>query len=320
MGIRRPGQVIALLVGTALAMSGCDSGSREGADSLGEPSGAASPSSSSGEQPAGEPAETPPADPSADPGTMTVAVYYLVDLPRVGPRLQREFRRVPKTGSPARAAVEAMLHLKALDRDYQSLWPTSTRVIGVDTSGDLTTVDLSREASGGNAGAAFEGTSLQQLVYTVTAAAPAAKRVQLLVEGKKVESLWGHVDAADPQKRADHTRTLAPVSISSPNEGTTVGGTFTLSGTATVFEANVQWRVTRGCPPDVTCVGDKPVYRSGFVTASAGAPARGTWSVEITVPEEVFETAGFIEITAFEESAEDGAEIYNDTKVVRVTR
>ncbi|HVF20656.1 MAG TPA: GerMN domain-containing protein [Mycobacteriales bacterium] len=313
--IRRT-RTAAALVGTALVLTGCNSGTADEQRADADPSG--SPTASS-ESPVGEPGSTPTAVASEAPGTATAAIYYLVDTSR-GPRLQREFRQVSRSTTPIHASVDAMLHLAPLDRDYTSLWPKATKLRAIDVDADLATVDLSGDAAKGNSGAAFEATSLQQLVYTVTAADPTVKRVQLLIDGKPRETLWGHATADEPMPRASHIETLAPVSISTPNEDSTVGGTFTISGTATVFEANVQWKVTRGCPADVTCVGEKPVYRSGFVTASAGAPARGTWSVKVTVPEEVFETSGYVEITAFEESMEDGSLAFSDTKVVRVTR
>jgi len=313
--------VVITLLGVALAATGCGSGAPDSPGALTPSSASSTASSTASPEPStgAEPGGTPTPAASAAPGTDTAAIYYLVDT-RVGPRLQREFRQVPRSSTPVHAAVDGMLHLAPLDRDYSSLWPKSTRILGIDIEGELATVDLSADAAKGNAGAAFEETSLQQLVHTVTAASPRIKRVQLHIDGRPRESLWGHASADKPMSRGSHIDVLAPISISTPNEGSTVGATFTVSGTATVFEANVLWRVTRGCPADVTCVGEKPVYRSGFVTASAGAPARGTWSFEVTVPDEVFETAGFVEITAFESSAEDGREIYADTKVVSVSR
>ena len=63
-------------------------------------------------------------------------------------------------------------------------------------------------------------------------------------------------------------------------------------GTASVFEANVQWRLT--------CSGAE--VTKGFTTASTGAPAgRGTWTVDLgRLP------AGAYTFTAFAQSAEDG--------------
>ena len=317
MRTHRTTRVAAVLLGVALVAAGCDSGSQ------GEPDAAidTSPSASGPTQsPAGEPGSTPTAVASAAPGTTTAAIYYLVDSKR-GIRLQREFRQVARSSSPVQAAVEAMLHEKPLDRDYTSLWPTSTQVRGIDRAGVTATVDLSRHALDGKGGAEATAMSVQQLVHTVTAADNSVQDVRILVEGREVADFWGHESLSGRRiRRGAHIETLAPINIDTPNEDSIVGGTFTISGTATVFEANVQWRVTRGCPIDVTCVGEKPVYRSGFVTASAGAPARGTWSVEVTVPDEVHETSGYIEITAFEESAEDGSEVFSDTKVVRVIK
>ena len=49
-----------------------------------------------------------------------------------------------------------------------------------------------------------------------------------------------------------------------------------ISGEATVFEANVQWQLS-----DAT----GRVVDQGFVTASAGAPDRGTFDISVTIPD-----------------------------------
>lgn len=315
---RAAGSLAAALV---LALPACNSGAGTAGGDRPPPSGPASvdPTASATADPgaSGEPGSTPPA-PSAAPGRTTAAIYYLTDT-RNGIRLQREFRQVPRSDAPVRAALDYMFREPALDRDYTSLWPRTTRVRGIARSGTTATVDLSRDALDGKGGAEATSMSVQQLVHTVTAADRTVSGVRILVEGREVTDLWGHESLAGRTvRRQSHIEVLAFVSIDNPNEGNEVGRTFTLSGTATVFEANVSWRVTRGCPADVTCVGDKPTYASGFVTASEGAPGRGSWSVKVTVPEEVLETSGYVEITAFEESAEDGSETNSDTKVVRV--
>ncbi|HVE97894.1 MAG TPA: GerMN domain-containing protein [Mycobacteriales bacterium] len=313
---------LAALAVVVASLAGCDSGSGN-ADRVD-----ASPSAAVQATPSGEPSATPTGPPSGSPSTtatasaarMTVAVYYLVDTKR-GIRLQREFRQVRRSSTPVRSALDLMLREAALDRDYRSLWPKTTQVRGISRSGSTATVDLSKEALEGNAGSEATSRSVQQLVHTVTAADTSIQAVRILVAGREVSDLWGHESLAGRSiKREPHINVLAAVSIDAPSEGDEVGQTFTLSGTATVFEANVQWRVTRGCPADVTCVGEKPVYRSGFVTASEGAPGRGTWSVRVTLPDEVFDTSGYVEITAFEESAEDGSEFNSDTKVVHASR
>jgi hypothetical protein len=64
------------------------------------------------------------------------------------------------------------------------------------------------------------------------------------------------------------------------------------SGTASVFEATVPWRLTRSGSAVAT----------GFSTASIGAPGRGTWTADLgRLP------AGTYTFTAYERSAEDGS-------------
>lgn len=306
----------------ATTLAACDSGSLPDivdAGATATPTAAATSPAEPAEPSA--PAETPPSvAPTAAPGRMTIAVYYLVDTKR-GIRLQREFRQVARSTTPVRTALETMFGDAPLDRDYRSVWPRTTKVRALSRAGTTLTVDLSREALDGRGGAEATAVSLQQLVYTVTAADNTVESVRLLVEGREVSDFWGHESLSGrSMRRRSHVDVLAAVSIDTPGEGAEVGQTFTISGTATVFEANVQWKITRGCPADVQCVGDKPTYRSGFVTSSEGAPGRGTWSVRVTLPDEVFDTAGFVEITAFEESAEDGSVFMQDTKVVHATR
>ncbi|MEO6713224.1 MAG: GerMN domain-containing protein, partial [Mycobacteriales bacterium] len=110
--------------------------------------------------------------------TRTAAVYYVGDT---GTRaaLYREFRQVPVVGGPITSAVDAMLHLPARDPDYTSLWPRSTRIRGISVRLGVATIDLTAPALTGRAGGAFACATLQQLVYTVTAAAPTVSRVLL---------------------------------------------------------------------------------------------------------------------------------------------
>lgn len=69
-----------------------------------------------------------------------------------------------------------------------------------------------------------------------------------------------------------------------------------ISGDASVFEATLQWRIVDS--------GGK-VYAQGNTTASAGAPARGTFSVSVTFRAPTTDTSGFVEV--FETSPRDGS-------------
>ena len=250
------------------------------------------------------PASVPPtaAPTSAGPtGTSARAVYYVHDTGK-GLRLYREFHRRPATTGVVRDAVTAMLTEKATDRDYTSLWPADATVRGARVDGSTAYVDFTAAVRRASSGAEGEAASLQQLVYTVTAAAPAVKQVQVLVEGKTVESLWGHVDARTPIARQSAAEILGPVWILTPADGRLPrGGTF--GGEATVFEATVSWELLQG----------GKVVKEGFTNASEGAPGRGPWSAKADVP------PGDYVLRAFESSAEDGTPTFVDDKPLTVT-
>lgn len=263
------------------------------------------PSATADESGTPSPTQTPTASPAASPtatGTSARAVYYLADTGFGGPRLYREFHTRPATTAVIRDAVTAMLTEKAKDPDYTSLWPKGSSVRGVRLSGTTAIVDLSREAGTANAGAAAEAASIQQLVYTATAAAPFVKTVQILLEGKTVGELWGHVDISKPIARRMAAEVLGPVWITRPAGGSVKrGGEF--GGEATVFEATVSWELLQG----------GKVVKKGFTNADMGAPARGPWNDIADVP------PGDYVLRAFESSAEDGRPTFVDDKPLRVT-
>ncbi|MBK5307343.1 MAG: GerMN domain-containing protein [Frankiaceae bacterium] len=282
------------LLALAVLTAGCAGSSTPSAvDQTPQPSASADPATPSS-----------PAAGSASPssaGTSARAIYYLRDTTN-GPRLYREFHRRPATTGVVRDAVTAMLTEPPQDEDYTSLWAKGTRVLGVRMEGSTAVVDLSKEAQTVRGGAAFESSTLQQLVWTATAADPHVTSVQLLVEGKRVDSLWGHVDTSRPMTRGQAAIELAPVWILTPANGRVArGGTF--GGEASVFEATVSWELRQG----------GKVVKAGFTNAAMGAPGRGPWSAKADIP------PGDYVLRAFESSAKDGSETFVDDKPLTVT-
>lgn len=205
-----------------------------------------------------------------------------------------------------------MLHLTPRDPDYSSLWPRATRIRGISVSGTVATVDLSSAAATGTAGAAFGCASLQQLVYTVTAANPSVSRVSLRINGRSagaVSGFWGHGCGRDvAMARQPGIDILAPLQISNVLPAQFVGRSFTISGEATVFEATVSWQVTDQAT--------RRVLRSGFTNASMGAPGRGTFSFAVTLP--VSQVGRPVVVSAWEDSAKDGTDLFTDNKALQV--
>jgi Immunoglobulin-like domain of bacterial spore germination len=91
--------------------------------------------------------------------------------------------------------------------------------------------------------------------------------------------------------RDDVTTFVPPILVERPANAGTVATTFTVSGTASVFEATLVLEVRRGTA----------MLSRQTVTASEGAPGRGTFSATVHAP------AGHVTLAAYSPSAEDGS-------------
>jgi germination protein M len=279
----------------------------------GTPAQVVTPAPSTPAGPVTTPAQTTAA-PAASPSQVgtAVAVYYLHDT---GTRLalSREFRR---TSSPDRikAAIELMI-AGPVDRDYTTLWPAETTVRSVSVRGEVAAVDLNAAAMSGRGGSAAACLSLQELVWTVTGTDNSIKRVALTIEGrsKDVISTWWGVGCGPDEPMSRQTpsyEVLAPVQISSHNDGDTIRGSrFTFGGEATVFEATVSWSVLDATGKSLL---------AGFDTATEGAPGRGSWQANVVLPGA--KVGQRIELRAWETSAKDGSVVNLDTKTVTIGR
>lgn len=85
------------------------------------------------------------------------------------------------------------------------------------------------------------------------------------------------------------------ITVNEPASGQTIRGTVLVAGEASVFEANVRYRI-------VTAAG--AVMAQGHTTASAAGPQRGTFSVEVRFDAPYYSEGGFVEV--FEVSPKDG--------------
>jgi hypothetical protein len=230
---------------------------------------------------------------------MALAQYWVADTSR-GFRLYREFVRITPAPDAITAALRELVSQKPTDSDYVSLWPEGTTINSVKVNSDSAVVDLSFPKL--NLGSEAESLAIAQLVWTATAADTTVKKISLTVDGKKIESLAGHLDATKPFTRGLTYEVLAPIWITSPTENQSVAAQgFTLSGMASTFEANVVWKVFK----------DGVLIQEGSTTAQEAAPAWKPWSVII---ENL--TPGTYQFFAMEYSAEDGSLVAQDTKYV----
>ena len=199
-------------------------------------------------------------------------------------RLYREFHRTAMHPEGKIATAVDQMFGPAVDPDYSSSWPETTKVLSVSKSGDTATVDLSAFPS---TGSDSEDKAVQQLVYTVTATDNAVKKVRLLVNGKAPQS--GHSDWSQPVARASMLDVQGLIWILAPTQGSTVGSPVKVTVYGTAFEGTVSLQIWQG---------DTQVTET-FVTTAMGEFREAS----TTIPSS---TRRSYELRALESSAEDG--------------
>ena len=255
-------------------------------------SGCATPTADVAVPPSADPVvpsvSAPPSEPSV--AQQALPLYYVTDTP-AGPRLAREFRRVPVDPDPGTAAVTALLAdpVGAVP-GHRNLWAAGTALkTPVTHAGGVVTVDLTGRAV--RTAPADPILAVQQLVYTVTGALGTADPVQLLVDGEQVPRLWSDgVITGTPVARADPLGVRVLVGIDDPAEGATLRSPVRVSGEAAVFEATLLWEVRR----------DGAVVRSGS-TSTAEGQRFAPYSFSLDLP------PGDYEIRVAEDDPSDGA-------------
>ncbi len=192
-----------------------------------------------------------PSSPTTTPQNVTLPVYYVADQPR-GPRLFREFRSLQVSDPAAQltTAVKAALSDLPLDPDYRTDWPAGTTALSVEDAGSSFTVDLTNSgadltARPANVTEAEARLALQQIVYTVQAAAQKTAPVTFTIDGKPAHTILG-VAVADSVQAESPTKVQGTVWIIDPQDGDHVGATFTVKGRGAFFEATVPWQLLQG--------------------------------------------------------------------------
>jgi len=291
---RRPAARLAAAVATALLLAACGG---DASDSAAVP------------DPTPAPGPTDPAAPTEPAPTQVVAVH----LVRSGPTdffIEPVPVAVPAFGDALSARITAAIAalLALTDPDDAELFtsvPEGTTLHRVSVDGAVATLDLSGTIIGSSGGSAQELTFAQQLAHTARVD-ETITGIRVLVDGQPISELWGHLDWSgtidvDPF-------ILSPVTVTTPLFGEEVPvGAVTFRGQATVFEANVL----------VTLLdGTGNVVDEGFVTATTGAPERGTWewTVELSTPGEYT-----IVVAESDPSDGEGRPPFSTTRTVRAT-
>ncbi len=249
-----------------------------------------------------EPAPEPTAEPTpsaVEPETKLVEVWFTQDE-----LLFRELHEVP--GVPEVEEVGAMALRELLDPDGPSLdevgtaIPPGVEVIRTRLSEEvgIYEVVLSDEFESGGGSASMQ-MRVAQVVFTLTQF-PTVEGVLIMVGEDAREYLGGEgLSLTDAFTRADFGEDIQPpITVENPKPGAAVTSPVMISGTANVFEANVNIRILDE---------NGEVLAETFVTATCGTGSRGTYekNVKFTVDHE---QEGIIEVLTY--SMEDGSPMW----------
>ncbi|MDR3566053.1 MAG: GerMN domain-containing protein [Negativicutes bacterium] len=131
--------------------------------------------------------------------TMRLTVYYATaDAMYLAP----EVRVVPKTPHPAQSALELLLQ-DPKGHGLVKVLPEGTKVRGITIKDHVAFVDFNDKLIKNNGGgSASEILTVGAIVNTLTEF-PEIHKVQIMVEGKKVDTLSGHMDTSEPLSRSE---------------------------------------------------------------------------------------------------------------------
>jgi germination protein M len=222
---------------------------------------------------------------------MIVRAYFLLRDPFSGgevvnePSLVPVLRTVPESPAKAAAAMRALLagpsaKERAAEPQIVTLIPAGSRLLGIEISGRLATVDLSAEFASLSARDAWDlgvfslRGRLAQVVYTLTQFTT-VDRVNFTIEGKPVEVFTSEEIVLDkPVTRATYRDHYLPlIFVDRPAWGAALLNPGRVTGLANVFEA--QFRIALLDRNDKVLV-DTPVR------ASCGTGCWGQFDVTLS--------------------------------------
>jgi Immunoglobulin-like domain of bacterial spore germination len=289
-------------------------------DRSGDPSGtpAAGPGPTTSASSATQPARTPSAghpptpssgvhagvyDPNA-PASRQVTMYYVGrDSGSKWPgtfRLYAEQHTLQGIGGSPVAAAHEFLTSTPIDHDYSTGWPQGVDVTSIIASNGQTTISLKGSVNVGTRPdpAPFDPArpvALQALLAT----AGVEGQASFTYNGKPVDLL---LYQGIPVQRQPDDAVRAFISITSPVDGEIVDSPVTVTGSANVFEGNLNWDLRNS---------SGKVVHSGY--AAAGSMEWKDFSIDLGSLD-----PGTYTIRAYETSPKDGRPTYVDDKTFTV--
>jgi hypothetical protein len=227
----------------------------------------------------------------ANPKVVALRTFFLRDGALVPANVS-----VQATQAVAHAAVQKLLD--GPPAGYETAIPQ-----GVELQ-DVTIEDGVATASFSSALGDPTRTAQGQIVSTLTQF-PSVRAAKIVVDGKPVALQDGSgADLTRPATSADYSD-LTPealIFVRTPARDSAVSSPVELAGTASVFEATLV----------VEAWSNGRKIATKTITASQGAPERGTWSTHLALPN------GDVRLLLYEPSAEDGSPLHETEVLLHV--
>jgi spore germination protein GerM len=125
-------------------------------------------------------------------GAEQVVLFFLKSS-QANSYLKPVLYRVTNSGDQHVQALTALFAGPPQQSNLLAIFPKETKVLGFSLKNGIAYVNLNRNATQLNVGSSVEVLAVASIVNTLTKF-PDVFRVKLLIEGKEVESLAGHVD------------------------------------------------------------------------------------------------------------------------------
>lgn len=248
-------------------------------------------------------------EPSANGGstgaTTAVPVYFVGDTPQ-GTRLYREFHQVD-AARPLDAAAALVTSGDALDPDYSTLYPggSFTGVSHEDGGFSVQLPDDRWTTPAQGMSKSDARLAVQQLVYTIQGIEQSRDPVTFYLGGAPA-TIFG-IDSSGGIEAAPQLDVAAFVNLTTPEEGAAVSGSFTASGVASAFEANVGWEIRQG----------SKVVKKGYATAEGWMDKLYPFETDVDVSGLAPGSYTFVALTD-DESGEGGGPT-EDTRTITVS-
>jgi len=181
--------IIAVLMVMAFAIAGCDGSAPNGQQGVTTPA-----NNKSGEQ-------SQPAGTATNPEkTMQLVVYHAT---KDAMYLVPEAHKVPVDSHPARTAMELLL-AGTKNPELVKVMPEGTQLKNLTIKDHIAYADFNEKLNkrNGGGGSASEILLVAAIVNTLTEF-PDIHQVQIMVNGKKIETISGHMDTSEPLSRSE---------------------------------------------------------------------------------------------------------------------